>query len=379
MVLEYGNFKEKSLHGRFVDNSNILPLANKHKDVFSITELGVSVKGNKICSYEFGTGLNRVLVWSQMHGNESTTTKALFDFFNRLHFDDELVTLLMSKCTFCVIPILNPDGANTYTRLNANQVDLNRDAQNLSQPESVVLKNIYDKFKPDYCFNLHGQRTIFSSGYSANSSVLSFLSPSQNKERTITNTRKTAMSVIATINKDLKVDLPNEISRYNDGFNINCVGDAFQFLGTPTILFEAGHFPGDYDREKTRYFIYRSLIASFVHIANNGLIIDGFHEYFNLPENKKMFYDVIIRNVSFDGVKAIDLAIQYQEVLVDRNILFVPRVSKLGSLEEYFGHKDLDGGGNSILINNSLKSPKLLTIIDEISINGVDFAEKISV
>jgi murein tripeptide amidase MpaA len=56
--------------------------------------------------------------------------------------------------------MLNPDGADMYTRLNANEVDLNRDSQNLTQPESKVLREIFDLFQPHYCFNLHDQRTI---------------------------------------------------------------------------------------------------------------------------------------------------------------------------------------------------------------------------
>jgi murein tripeptide amidase MpaA len=44
--------------------------------------------------------------------------------------------------------MLNPDGADMYTRLNANEVDLNRDSQNLTQPESKVLREIFDLFQP---------------------------------------------------------------------------------------------------------------------------------------------------------------------------------------------------------------------------------------
>jgi hypothetical protein len=43
--------------------------------------------------------------------------------------------------------MLNPDGADMYTRLNANEVDLNRDSQNLTQPESKVLREIFDLFQ----------------------------------------------------------------------------------------------------------------------------------------------------------------------------------------------------------------------------------------
>jgi len=378
-MLNYNSFKEQSLEGRYVKNSHIAPLEKKHKTIAEITRIGLSVEKKSIYSYRFGTGKIKILVWSQMHGNESTTTKALFDFFNRLHYKDEVVSQLLSECTFCVIPILNPDGAEKYTRVNANSIDLNRDAQQLSQPESKVLRDIYKAFKPDYCFNLHGQRTIFSAGFSANSSVLSFLSPAQDEQRTVTQTRKVAMEVVVAINNALKDVLLNQISRYDDGFNINCMGDNFQSMNTPTILFEAGHFPGDYKREKTRLFIYEALITSFVCIANGNIEGNNYQSYFNLPENQKLFFDIIIRNVVMTGDELVDIAIQYEETLKEEKLLFVPKVAKVGSLEEYFGHKEIDGGQNSILINNTDKISDSLTIINEISINGVDFVDKIAV
>jgi len=378
-MLNYNSFKEQTLEGRYVKNSHIIPLFEQHKTIAEITKIGSSVEKKPIYSYEFGTGKKKILVWSQMHGNESTTTKALFDFFNRMHYGDEVVSQLLSGCTFCVIPILNPDGAEKYTRVNANNVDLNRDAQQLSQPESKILLSTYKSFRPDYCFNLHGQRTIFSAGFSSNSSVLSFLSPAQDKQRSVTETRKVAMEVVVCINNALKDVLPDQISRYDDGFNINCVGDSFQSMDTPTILFEAGHFPGDYKREKTRLFVYEALMTSFTSIANGSVKGSGYQPYFSLPENQKLFFDIIIRNVTIEGSELIDIAIQYGEVLNGEELLFVPKIAKVGSLEEYFGHQEIDGGQNSILINNIDKTPDSLTIINEISINGVDFADKIAV
>jgi hypothetical protein len=74
-----------------------------------------------------------------MHGNESTTTKALFDFLNVLQNGSLIncyVTLVLLYSN------VESDGADMYTRLNANEVDLNRDSQNLTQPESKVLREI---------------------------------------------------------------------------------------------------------------------------------------------------------------------------------------------------------------------------------------------
>ncbi len=375
----YNNIREYNLSGRYITNDLIEPLVNKHRLIFNTSVIGKSVEGRPIYSYQLGKGKKRILVWSQMHGNESTTTKALFDFFNRMIIHDDVSKLLLSKCSFYIIPILNPDGAAKYTRVNANKIDLNRDAQQLSQPETKVLMDSYLHFKPDYCFNLHGQRTIFSAGYSSNSSVLSFLSPAQNKQRSVTETRKRSMEVVVAIKKVLERKILGNISRYDDTFNINCVGDTFQALNTPTILFEAGHSPNDYNREKTRFLVYESLMTSFLYIANLDIHKNDFKKYFDLPENKKLFYDVIIRNVIFSNNEIIDVAIQYNEVLVLNKICFEPIITKIGSLDEYFGHKEIEGNQNSILINNSSIKSEIETIIKSVSINGVDITEKIAV
>ena len=53
------------------------------------------------------------------------------------------------------------------------------------------------------------------------------------------------------MNTMLQTVIPNQVGVYDDAFNINCVGDTFQSENVPTMLFEAGHFPNDYGRDKT--------------------------------------------------------------------------------------------------------------------------------
>ncbi|MBN8120072.1 DUF2817 domain-containing protein, partial [Vibrio vulnificus] len=83
----------------------------------------------------WGEGPTKIFMWSQMHGNESTTTKAVIDLLNLLNDEKEsFIADWKKRFTFLIVPILNPDGAHYYTRVNANQVDLNRDSINLTQP-----------------------------------------------------------------------------------------------------------------------------------------------------------------------------------------------------------------------------------------------------
>ena len=205
--------KESDLSHRYITNKHIEPLLKNLNSDFGVEIIGSSVSSNSIYGVQIGSGSKKVLMWSQMHGNESTTTKALFDVFNC--FKAKELNSILKGCSFYFIPILNPDGAQAYTRINANSVDLNRDAQDLSQPESKVLRKIFEEFKPDFCFNLHGQRTIFSAGEINNSATLSFLAPAQDKECTITENRKKAMGIIVAMNTELQLQIPNGISNAN--------------------------------------------------------------------------------------------------------------------------------------------------------------------
>ena len=261
--------KEHSLSHRYITHKHIEPLLEKRSDIFHVETIGQSVLNNPIYGLKIGNGKKRILMWSQMHGNESTTTKALFDLFNTFLDTHSEINYILEACTLYIIPILNPDGALAYTRINANGVDLNRDAQNLTQPESNVLRNIFETFKPHFCYNLHGQRTIFSAGTTNNSATVSFLAPAQDDACTITPNRKVAMEVIGVMNDALQRMIPNQLGVYDDAFNLNCVGDTLQSENVPTILFEAGHFKNDYEREKTRELIYTSYVTSLNYISTN--------------------------------------------------------------------------------------------------------------
>lgn len=344
--------KETSLSHRYITNTHIKPLLEKLSKKIAVETIGKSVQGNSIYGLKVGYGNKKILMWSQMHGNESTTTKALFDLLNTLLSENNASTHLLSACTLYIIPILNPDGAKAYTRVNANHIDLNRDAQNLSQPESIILKSVFEAFKPDFCYNLHGQRTIFSVGKSNKPATISFLAPAQDKACSITPNRKVAMEVIGHMNTALQELIPNLVGVYDDTFNLNCVGDTFQSKNIPTILFEAGHYYNDYQREYTRKFIYVSLLKSLDYISTNTINGNGYRAYFKIPENQKYFYDIIIKNARVGG-EIKDIGILYQEKLVDNRICFFPKIIKIEEKIMSYGHKELDANGHEVLDHNN--------------------------
>lgn len=347
----YLKSKEASLFGRYIHSLQILPLLDKWREVFQIDVLGKSVKGQDIYSITLGNGSKRLLMWSQMHGNESTTTKALFDLLNYLGSDKEGAQGIIEACTLKIIPILNPDGAEAYTRVNANAIDLNRDAQDLSQPESIILRRLFNDFSPDFCYNLHGQRTIFSAGQTNKSATVSFLSPSEDEACTVTENRMVAMEIIAVMNNHLQEIIPNQVGIYDDAFNINCVGDTFQSFGVPTILFEAGHFPGDYQREKTRELIFHSYLVSLAYITQNDISGEHFKSYLDIPMNEKLFFDFIIRNANVNN-EIVDIAIQFQEKLQENRIRFLPKIEKIGHLDSFYAHNEINASKHPIFTHD---------------------------
>ena len=249
-----------------------------------------------------------------------------------------------------MLPMVNPDGAEKYTRENANGVDLNRDSQALTQPESNVLRKVFEDFKPDYCYNLHDQRTIFGAGDKGNPATVSFLAPAYNENRDYNTTRLKAVEIIVAMNDVLQLYIPNQVGRFDDSFNINCIGDTFQNLGVPTILFEAGFYPNDYVREITRKYIFISLISGLKHIYENDIVSNKIEDYLNIPQNKVNFFDIVYKNVkiNYDNLeKSINFAAQYIEKPNDGKIDFEAVIAQVDNLDNYFAHHSIDAQGKT--------------------------------
>lgn len=345
-------YQERSIGGRYLTLNHIEPLLSRYQT----TVVGLSVLGKPIYQLVLGSGKTKIFMWSQMHGNESTTTKALFDFTNFLHSNMPESQAILNSFTFCLLPMVNPDGAAAYTRENANGVDLNRDAQNLTQPESVVLRQVFETFQPHYAYNLHDQRTIFGAGESGFPATVSFLSPAFNDNRDMNETRIKAINVIAAMNTSLQQLIPNQVGRFDDGFNLNCIGDTFQHMNVPTILFEAGHFQNDYEREQTRKFIFIALLSGINYLNENDVVSNKIDDYLKIPQNKVVFYDFVYKNVriNYDGnEKIINFAAQYKEVLKDNKVGFEARIAQIDHLENHFGHVTIDAQGEQYQDNEN--------------------------
>ncbi|MBW7674618.1 M14 family zinc carboxypeptidase [Chryseobacterium chendengshani] len=324
-----------------------------------IIEIGRSYLDKPIYKLTVGNGDIKVLAWSQMHGNESNATLAMLDLMATLDNAPKMKNELFSQISLDFIFMLNPDGSERWTRLTAAEIDLNRDFHNEASVEIKFLKKIASEKKYDYALNLHEQRTIFTTD-GIHPATLSFLAPSENEERTITENRKKCMAVIAQTYKNLKKLIPNQIGRYTDEFYPTSTGDNFIKAGMATILFEGGHFIGDYTRKGTRKYYTIALYYTLKAISELKSDTTDWEKYLEIPENQETHYDIVYRNVKLntDHECILDIAVQYREVIEEGKdeISFIPFVMEVGDVNRK-GWLEIDCTGKRFV--SDTKYPKL--------------------
>ncbi len=371
----YENYNEKKLFNKRFTHKNIQNAINnlKEEKLFNIEQLGKSIENREINLVSFGTGKIKVLLWSQMHGDEPTATMCFFDIFNFFNKNDdfnEIRNYLLSNITFYFIPLLNPDGCEKMIRRNAAGIDINRDYQRMQSPESIILKNLANEIKPDFAFNMHDQDYRWSVGDTSKLATLSFLAPTSDKDKTITETRQKAVKLISALNKELEKVVNGQIARYPDDFEPRSFGDNFA-KNYSTILIESGRHPGDINKYFTRKLNYAALITAFKQIAAESYKNASVEEYFSIPTNGNFLYDLILRNVTYKTNNTsvqLDVCINREEVyFADERIPYLrSNIEDIGDCSNVKGIEELDCTGmilstdslvkedykNDLLINN---------------------------
>ncbi len=336
---EYDSFRVPGIDDRYLPYRKSCVYLEAYRQY--IYKKGLSEDKRDLICYKFGTGPVNILIWSQMHGNETTGTKALLDYLNMLFTNVNKSARLFDRITIYVIPVLNPDGSELFTRVNNKNIDLNRDAVDFQSLELQFLKSVLDEVQPSYCFNLHDQRNIFNPINHKLPATISFLAPSQSVKREITEVRLKSMEVIIAMNKYLQTVIPNQVGRYTDEFYPTATGDNFQKLGYPTILIEAGHYIDDLNRNHTRRFNFLAIAIALDYIAKEESHSFDPIEYFNIPENDTLFFDVIERANSGLNTSDEDIAYLYDfEIQGDTSKPYL-REECRGNLSNKLGFNEL--------------------------------------
>jgi len=275
------------------------PLLDEPRTV-RVAELGTSAEGRAIRSVSFGHGPTRVLMWSQMHGDESTATMALADIFAFLEREPEhpVARVILSNLTVTTIPMLNPDGAQRFQRRNAYGIDVNRDARRLATPEGRILKRAYDAMQPEFAFNLHDQDIGTRVGRSDAGVAIALLSPAYDETREVNDVRLRAMRVASAFRAAVEPLVGGHIARYDDTFNPRAFGDLATTWGASAVLVESGGWPGDPEKQYLRKVNFVGLLAALHAIADGSHARFDVTAYEELPINGRTVPDLLVRGGS---------------------------------------------------------------------------------
>ncbi len=309
--------------------------------VFQVEEVGRSLQGRPIRTVTFGHGPTTALLWSQMHGDESTATMALADIIN--YFSDSSPDPfredLLDRLTVVLIPMLNPDGAQLFQRRNAVGIDINRDARRLATPEARVLKKVRDRVQPQFGFNLHDQGPHTYAGEGGPRAAIALLAPAADVEKSWGPVRARARMLAATIAEALQTELPGRIARYGDAFNPRAFGDLMQQWGTSTVLIESGVLDDDPEKQRLRAVNVAALLTALDAIASSTYQGADISAYESLPPNRGFTYDLLIRGgmLVFGDAEPmrVDLAFAYSDAVADTGLVLreVGDLEGVGALE----------------------------------------------
>lgn len=362
----HSTYKESALFSRRFKHQDVDSLIQLHRksDLFKITEIGKSVEGRSINELEYGNGDKKVMLWSQMHGDEPTATMALFDLFNFLEGKgdgfDSVRTLLKEKLNIHFIPMLNPDGAERYLRRNAQSIDLNRDARASQTVEGALLKSRAKAIQPRYGFNLHDQNIYYNVPGTKNPVTISLLAPAYNTEREINEVREGAMQIIVGMNKILQQYIPDAVAKYDDTYTPRGFGDNFQSWGASTVLIESGGLKGDPEKQEIRKLNFVIILNALMEIAQGTYENYDAKGYEEIPFNASNMHDIVIRSLEF-GSDSIplksDIAIRRGENTDGRDYFVRGRVEDIGDLPESFGYDEVDGEGLKFIQGKIAEKP----------------------
>jgi hypothetical protein len=310
-------------------------------------EIGRSINGREIRAVTFGRGQTTALLWSQMHGDESTASMALADIFAFLAGSDAdpLRDRLSRELTITFVPMLNPDGAELFQRQNAAGIDVNRDGRQLSTPEARALKALRDRLQPGFGFNLHDQNARTRVGPQGLQAGIALLAPAIDANRTYDETRSRARLVAATIAGILEREIPGRVAKYDESFNPRAFGDLMQVWGTSTVLIESGALPDDPQKQQLRALNVAAILGALDAIATRSFESSDPSAYESLPRNTGGASDLLVvgGQLVLPGQPPMlaDIAINYEDPVARTD----PRVREVGDLREVIALDTIDAGG----------------------------------
>jgi hypothetical protein len=336
-----------SLNKVHLTYADIAPIITQFSQQPKLTHqiAGHSYNGCPIHHFTYGHGPIVILAWTQMHGDEATATAAVLDWLTLL-LSEKNIGLgqdWQDKVTLHIVPMLNPDGAQAVTRINAQGIDINRDAQSLQSPEGRLLQRLATELSPHVAFNLHDQNPYYTVGKSKHTATISFLAPAYHQDKHVDAARLRAKQLIATMAQSIRHWLPQHIGRYDDTYSLRSFGDNIAALGASTILIESGAYANDPHRQMARKMNVVGLHSALLALLSNTHENYSLADYYAIPENHDDgLIDVKISNLQ---QKFADKTEFHADIGITFNKAKEASIDAIGDLSVQAGFVEFDATG----------------------------------
>ncbi|MBC7188291.1 MAG: hypothetical protein H5U38_14800, partial [Calditrichaeota bacterium] len=94
-----------------------------------------------------------VMVFAQQHGDEPSGKEALLMLLDEFCAEPEAWPF--PHLNLVLVPSVNPDGGEAHRRRNDRQVDLNRNHAILTEPETRLLRMLFNRYAPQVTLDVH--------------------------------------------------------------------------------------------------------------------------------------------------------------------------------------------------------------------------------
>lgn len=155
--LEKSNFTKLTSHDEL---KQFIQEVDYNSDLIKTEVLTKSIEGRELFAVyfskdDFGSNKNKlkVLIFAQQHGNEQSGKEASLLLINELLKSEN--QYLFDKIDFALVPQMNPDGSEKNQRRNGNGMDLNRNHLILTEPETIALHKLFDKYLFEVTMDVH--------------------------------------------------------------------------------------------------------------------------------------------------------------------------------------------------------------------------------
>ena len=155
--LQKSDYKNITSHAEL---SQFIKEVDEKSDLIISEVFAKSVEGKELFAVYFskdGFGKDeskiKVLIFAQQHGNEQSGKEGALLLINELLKPES--QYLFDKIDFVLVPQMNPDGSEKNQRRNGNNMDLNRNHLIITEPETIGLHNLFNKYLFEVSMDVH--------------------------------------------------------------------------------------------------------------------------------------------------------------------------------------------------------------------------------